>query len=400
MGNGRYIRVRWNIAPETISLVILGIIWVYSRKGSHLPSLKNRMFQECLTVTFAAMLSNILSTFMLSGYILVPVWVTWAITTIYFILTPLMGMVYYLYAVSVIYEERPQLNRMILLGGIPGAVYTLLVLSNFFTKCLFDITANQGYEQGSLIFITYLIFYAYCACCIVIAVRNRRSIDRHIYHILATFPVLAVLVIFFQQMYPNIILSGSAATCALLIIYLHLQNRQISLDYLTNVPNRQELLNMLDLLLRRYPDKDFTLLVVSIRDFRQINNICGQHRGDAFLKQVCAFLCSVGPKENVYRYSGDEFALFLYKCSSRNQLMEYEAGLRKTMETCTAELDNGERIQVRFSDGYAFYPEDGTDTACLLKHADESMYEAKRAYKAASVGKKDESRGSKEGNVS
>ena len=129
-----------------------------------LPSLKNRMFQECLTVTFAAMLSNILSTFMLSGYILVPVWVTWAITTIYFILTPLMGMVYYLYAVSVIYEERPQLNRMILLGGIPGAVYTLLVLSNFFTKCLFDITANQGYEQGSLIFITYLIFYAYCHC--------------------------------------------------------------------------------------------------------------------------------------------------------------------------------------------------------------------------------------------
>lgn len=112
-------------------------------------------------------------------------------------------------------------------------------------------------------------------------------------------------------MYPNIILSGSAATCALLIIYLHLQNRQISLDYLTNVPNRQELLNMLDLLLRRYPDKDFTLLVVSIRDFRQINNVCGQHGGDAFLKQVCAFLCSAGPKENVYRYSGDEFALCL-----------------------------------------------------------------------------------------
>lgn len=163
MGNGRYIRVRWNIAPETISLVILGIIWVYARKGSHLPSLKNRIFQECLTVTFAAMLSNILSTFMLSGYILVPVWVTWAITTIYFILTPLMGMVYYLYAVSVLYEERPQLYRMILLGGIPGAVYTLLVLSNFFTKCLFDITANQGYEQGSLIFYN-LSYFLWVLC--------------------------------------------------------------------------------------------------------------------------------------------------------------------------------------------------------------------------------------------
>ena len=118
VGNGRYIRVRWNLAPETISLVILGIIWVYARKGSHLPSLKNRIFLECLTVTFAAMLSNILSTFMLCGYIPVPVWVTWAITTIYFILTPLMGLVYYLYAVSVLYEERPQLYRMILFTSI------------------------------------------------------------------------------------------------------------------------------------------------------------------------------------------------------------------------------------------------------------------------------------------
>ena len=88
-----------------------------------------------------------------------------------------------------------------------------------------------------------------------------------------------MLVILFQQFYPEIILSGSAATCALLIIYLHLQNRQISLDYLTNVPNRQELLNMLDLMLKKHPEKDFVLMVVSIRDFRQVNNVCGQHGG-------------------------------------------------------------------------------------------------------------------------
>ena len=59
----------------------------------------------------------------------------WAITTIYFYTDASYGDgVTYLCAVSVIYEERPQLNRMILLGGIPGAVYTLLVLSNFFYK--------------------------------------------------------------------------------------------------------------------------------------------------------------------------------------------------------------------------------------------------------------------------
>lgn len=290
-------------------MVILGIVWVYSRKGSRLPSLKNRVFQGCLTVTFAAMLSNILSTFMLYDYIRVPLWITWTVTTIYFILTPLMGMVYYLYVVSILYEESPKLRQMVLSGVIPAILYIAVILTNPVTKCMFDINREQGYSRGSLIFLTYLVFYTYCVACIILPVRNRRRMERQIFHILAAFPVLAVLVILFQQKYPHIILSGSAATCALLIIYLHLQNRQISMDYLTNVPNRQELLDMLGLLLRRYPDRGFTLMVVSIRDFRQINNVCGQHGGDAFLKSVCDFLCCVGPRGNVYRYSGDEFAL-------------------------------------------------------------------------------------------
>ena len=81
----------WNIAPESISLVMLGIILIYSRKGSHLPTLKNRMFQGCLFVTFCAMLTNILSTVMIYFYQIIPLWMTWLITTLYFILTPLMG---------------------------------------------------------------------------------------------------------------------------------------------------------------------------------------------------------------------------------------------------------------------------------------------------------------------
>ena len=31
----------WNIAPESISLVMLGIILIYSRKGSRLPEEQN-----------------------------------------------------------------------------------------------------------------------------------------------------------------------------------------------------------------------------------------------------------------------------------------------------------------------------------------------------------------------
>lgn len=320
----------WNIAPELISLVILGIIWIYSRKGSHLPSLKNRMFQGCLMVTFCAMLSNVLSTLMIYNTDTVPLLLTWTVTQIYFILTPLMGMAYFLYTVSVIYADSPSLKKIIWTGITPGCLYAVMVLLNPVTRNIFDLTEANGYTRGHLIFVTYLIFYAYCVASIIVTLCNHKKIEKEIYRILAAFPLLAVLVIIIQQIYSDIILSGSAATCALLIIYLHLQNKQISMDYLTNLPNRQELLNMLHLLTNKYPVRGFILLVVSLRDFRQVNNACGQQSGDAFLKSVGHFLSTIGPAGNVYRFSGDEFAL-LFTQENSDELDSCVSAIRERM---------------------------------------------------------------------
>ena len=323
-------KMRWNIAAESISMVMLGIIWVYARKGSHLPTLKNKIFQWCLLVTFSAILTNIMSTLMIYQYDRIPIWMTWIVTSVYFVLTPLMGLTYFLYTVSVIYRDIDQARKVIGIGLIPGALYTVLILVNPVTRNIFDINLQEGYSRGSWVITTYLVFYIYCLASIVVTIYNRKKIESEIYWILAAFPILAVLVIFVQQRYPDVILSGSAATCALLIIYLHLQNKQISLDYLTNVPNRQELLNMIGLTIKKTPDKKFYLLVVSLRDFRQINNTCGQQKGDMFLKEVSQFLCRIGPAGNVYRFSGDEFALlFLHR--DKNALAECISEIQERM---------------------------------------------------------------------
>lgn len=301
--------MEWNIAAESISLIMLGIIWLYARKGSHLPSLKNRCFQGCLVVTYGAMQSNILSTLMIERCQVFPLWMTWGVTTIYFVLTPLMGMMYYLYTVSVIYTDIEEAKRVIVPGIVPAALYACLVAANLVNGKLFRLNMADGYQRGDWISSTYIVFYLYCLMSIMLTVYKRKEVEKEIGRILTVFPILAVLVIFFQQMYPTIILSGSAATCALLIIYLHLQNKQISLDYLTSLPNRQELLNMMEILMKKTPEKQFVLLSVSLRDFRQVNNACGQQKGDIFLKKIAQFLGTVGPQDNVYRFGGDEFAL-------------------------------------------------------------------------------------------
>ncbi|WP_269477379.1 EAL domain-containing protein [Hominibacterium faecale] len=320
--------MHWNIAAECISLVYLLIIWFYSRKSSLVPSLKNRLFYFCFAATFCAIGFNILSTAMLSYPEHSINLLTWLVTTIYFIATPLMGMAYFFYTIATVFEGQGNALKIMKWTSIPGIFYLVLVLINPFCKELFHIDASGAYFQGPLIITTYLIFYIYCLAAITVAFVRTKQVDPIIRKILATFPIIAVLVIIVQQLYPTVILSGSAATCALLIIYLYLQNKQNSTDYLTGLPNRQEFLKMLELQTRK--SRNFTLIVLSLRDFRRVNDTYGQHTGDRFLREIGNFLIKRAQPHCLYRYGGDEFALLCQGTSDQD--------IKKIVESLTARM--------------------------------------------------------------
>jgi len=303
--------VKWNIAAECISTVMLCIIWNYSRQSHSLPTLKNKLFQICFLTTFLAMTSNIISTICIQNTGVIPLYVNWTVTTIYFIATPLMGVTYFYYALSILYENQPYFPKRWLLLLLPAAVYLLMVLTNPFTGWLFSLSLAARYTQGPLIITTYIVFYIYClfTCVTVIALGKR--VDPTIRNILACFPLIAALVVIIQQIFPEIILSGSAATCALLILYLYLQNKQISIDYLLGIPNHKEFLNSLQLHIKRHRDSSFTVLLISLRNFKQVNDTYGQQNGDEFLKTICTYLRNTVKPYQLYRYNGDEFAVLI-----------------------------------------------------------------------------------------
>lgn len=302
--------MHWNIAAECISMINLIIIWFYSRKSNLVPSLKNKLFQLCFFVTFCAMFFNVWSTFMLDRPELELIELTWLITGIYFIVTPLMGMLYFFYTVAIVFEYRGDPMRMIGWTSSPGILYFMLVLLNPFLKLLFDIDHAGGYSQGPWIFCTYLIFYMYCLAAVILVLVCRSQVEPSIRRILVIFPLIALAVILFQQIYPSVVLTGSAATCALLVIYLYLQNKQNTEDYLTGLPNRQEFLKMLELQIRK--NKDFTITILSLRGFKRVNDTYGQHNGDLFLQEIGKYLKGIAGTHCLYRYGGDEFSILSY----------------------------------------------------------------------------------------
>ena len=120
--------MHWNIVAECISEINLIIIWFYSRKSNLVPSLRNRLFQFCFFVTFCAMSFNIASTVMIAYPEKFPCFLTWLVTTVYFVATPLMGMAYFFYTLAAVFENKGNTMKIIIWTSLPGTVYFLLVI--------------------------------------------------------------------------------------------------------------------------------------------------------------------------------------------------------------------------------------------------------------------------------
>lgn len=337
----------WNIESEVISSIIVTIIIIYSRGNNTIPTLRNKVFSACLIITFIGIVSNIISTLMIYNIESIPLFLTWIVTTIYFIATPLMGAVYFYYVMAIAHDGGCNIKKMSIICFIPYAIYLFLIIINPFNGNLFELDSIMGYTRGPLIASTYIVFYVYCISCIFIVLINRIYIDASIRKILYSFPIIAVAVIFIQQLFPKHILSGSAATCALLIIYLYLQNKRITIDQLTGVSNRAAFMKMLELKIKK--QTHITVVVVSLNDFKFINDKFGQRSGDLFLKIISGYICSTIKNMPIYRYSGDEFAVIL------EDLNGNEIELKEKLESLIS------NIVMRFSQ-----PWDIKECSCLI----------------------------------
>jgi diguanylate cyclase (GGDEF)-like protein len=118
------------------------------------------------------------------------------------------------------------------------------------------------------------------------------------------------------------------------------------------------------------------LLVLDIDQFRRVNDALGHTVGDRLLEAVAERLRqAIGADGFVARLGGDEFAVLAPRLAD-----EDAAGvLAKRVADCLAEpvTLNTLPLDVTAAIGVAIYPEHGTDSTTLLRHAEVAMYDAK-----------------------
>ena len=149
-------------------------------------------------------------------------------------------------------------------------------------------------------------------------------------------------------------------------------------DVLTDLPNRTLFNDRLSVAMEnaRRTKSGFTVLLMDLDRFKQINDLLGHHIGDQVLQKAARRLRDMLRKsDTIARLGGDEFSILL-NSTEIEEAKRIAANILKALEEPIA---IGEHLlDVRASIGVAAYPAHGEDAETLMRHADAAMYVAKR----------------------
>jgi diguanylate cyclase (GGDEF)-like protein len=151
-------------------------------------------------------------------------------------------------------------------------------------------------------------------------------------------------------------------------------------DSLTGLPNRRQLMEVLEIEGRRNRrhQRPLSILMLDVDRFKKLNDTHGHLAGDEVLKKLARVLKQeIRDVDHAARYGGEEFVIML---PDTNIDGAWDVGerIRARIEQEKLAFD-GTEMNVTASIGIASCPMEGEAAEVLIGRADEALYEAKRA---------------------
>ena len=155
---------------------------------------------------------------------------------------------------------------------------------------------------------------------------------------------------------------------------VHQEHHNALHDSLTGLPNRLHFMEAVSA--KVAAAAPFSVFVLDLDDFKQINDVVGHYYGDQLLIQLSARLSAVLPDDCFFsRVGGDEFIL-LFDSIVHDDIAELMAILDKALQIPFN--INSYNFNVRMSTGGSLFPFHSSELAPLLQKADTAMYDAKK----------------------
>ena len=242
---------------------------------------------------------------------LIPYSINLLLHTIFFLIYPWISVLFFYYTLYVVYEDRESLIiRIQLLSSVFIVLYSILVFINIRFGFIFKLD-HMGYHPQLFEPLIFVVAYIYMGLMIYTIETNRKNLDQVLRYVLIAYVLITTIFVTIQYFNPHFLLVGTAAGLSILIMYLYIQSKELVSDYLTRLPNRVAYEGLIKYRLKS--KKQLKTIVISLSDFKNINNMYGQKNGDRLLRELTQYFVELVGRVNVFRYSGDKFALLYYE---------------------------------------------------------------------------------------
>ena len=151
-------------------------------------------------------------------------------------------------------------------------------------------------------------------------------------------------------------------------------------DELTQTYNRRYFMQMGEQELKRAQryGEAFTIALLDIDDFKEINDKSGHLMGDRVLQKLSRLLKEeIRQSDILARYGGDEF-VFLFPKTNQRQALNWVERLHARVATTSLDQEMLE-VWPSFSIGIATFDASTTDLDDLLATADRALYQSKKS---------------------
>jgi diguanylate cyclase (GGDEF)-like protein len=386
------LRIDLNLFSMLFATVLFASSW--NRADS--PFLDYRLFMLMLVVAvFELAMDTIMWTFEAADTSFGRV-VLLGSTLLYYVAHPLAPMFYAMYAAHQVAVDGRGLKAKLPLFAIPAAVSALVSLASPFTRWYFSIDSSGVYHHGPLFQVFAAASYVYFFFAVAFVIAKRRAVDDRTFRSLILFPLFPALAGLLQINYYGLVLIWPAIVLSLLIIFINIQQRKLTSDYLTGAYNRRRLDEYLGARVREFREakplaakkgagsrpvgaRAFAGFLADVDDFKAINDGFGHAAGDeALIETVKRIRASLRTEDFLARYAGDEFVAIL-PLSSEVELAWVVDRVRFRFDS---EAPRGDRYRLTLSIGAAvFDPAKDIDADSFIERLDKLMYEEKERKK-------------------
>ncbi|MBV4441236.1 diguanylate cyclase [Clostridium tyrobutyricum] len=298
-----------------------------------------------------------------------------------FILQPINGFLWYLFIKSWVDKNRKFINKIFLF--LPIIINSVFVITNPYSKFMFNINSQNVYTRGPFIFITLISTCIFLLYSFLFSCKNKYKIDKNEFLIIVLFIISIFLGTVIQLIF-KLIVSLSVNSYILIVVYMFYQNKMLQTDSLTGAYNREKLIVKINRIITGNYKQKFCVVFIDIDNFKYINDNWGHNEGDTALIIVVNLIKVVLNKDDfITRYGGDEFVIFL-NVENREEIKNIISRILQLFDKYNRK--NIKSYKLTFSYGYKLY--DSSSPLHFneyINDVDNLMYKTKQARKSMNL---------------